>query len=432
MATAPRRLAFAIVRDIEHGPPLAERLAAPAVEALPPNDRAFLHELTLGVLRRRGALDHALAALVDRPFAELSPDVLAVLRLGAYQTLHLRVPAHAAVSESVTLAKEVRPQASGFVNAVLRRLVREGPPPEPDPQTDPRAWLTTAGSLPAWLAERWLVSLGAADAVARARVLLEQPPTYFRLNPRHTATAEARLKAAGIEARPADAPEAWRLVSGRLTDLAREGLVYVQDQWSQLVARLALTEGRILDACAAPGGKSLLLADAVRTGRVVAAEVSPRRLSTLASLRGVWGARTLDVLQADASRPPFRPVFDAVLLDAPCSGLGTLARHPDIRWRLKESDLLRQASRQGELLAALAPLVKPGGRLVYATCSLEPEENEGVVAPFLASASGFDAATLPDWARPYAAGPFLRTRPEAHAGDGFFAASLVRSRANGG
>src|SRR5262249_19541159 len=158
---------------------------------------------------------------------------------------------------------------------------------------------------------------------------------FFRVNPRRAAEARHALETAGVEARPADLPGAWRLVAGRLTDPARDGLVYVQDQSSQLVARLAATRGRILDACAAPGGQSLLLADAVGAGRVVAAEVSPRRLRTLAALRDVWGATALDVLRADAARPPFRAGFDAVLLDAPCSGLGTLARHPDIRWRLK-------------------------------------------------------------------------------------------------
>src|SRR5262249_34855995 len=157
------------------------------------------------------------------------------------------------------------------------------------PAKDPRAWLITAGSLPQWLAERWLARLGPTDAVARARAFLEPPPTFFRLNPRRAEAARRALEASGIEARPADVPGAWRLLSGRLTDLARDGLVYLQDQASQLVARLASTEGRILDACAAPGGKSLLLSDAVGTGRVVGGELSPRRLQTLASLRAVWG-----------------------------------------------------------------------------------------------------------------------------------------------
>lgn len=426
MPTPARELAFAILRDVEHGPTLAERLAAPAADALPSRERAFLHELTLGVLRRRGWIDHTLASLVDRPLERLSPEVLTALRLGAHQLLHLRVPAHAAVSESVELARLGQPRAAGFVNAVLRRLVREGAPAEPNAETHPALWLTTTGSLPAWLAERWRERLGAPVAVARARALLEAPPTFFRLNLR--ADAADRLAEAGIEARPADVPEAWELRSGRLTDLARDGIVYVQDRSSQLVARLAVVPGRILDACAAPGGKALLLADAVGPrGRVIAAEASPRRLRTLSALQKLWGASNVLVVGADARRPPFRTTFDAVLLDAPCTGLGTIARHPDIRWRLRARDVARHAKKQGELLESVAPLVRPGGRLVYATCSIEEEENEGVVGAFLARDAAFEPEPLPDWARPFAAGRFVRTRPETHGGDGFFAAVLRRA-----
>ncbi len=427
MTTPARPLAFRILRDVESGPTLGERLAAPEVEALPPRERSFLHELTLGVLRRRGALDHALRPLVDRPLESLSPDVLTALRLGAYQILHLRVPEHAAVSESVELVRAGKPRATGFVNAVLRRLAREGSPPDPDPERDPEAWLTTAGSLPPWLAQRWRERLGPAAAVARARALLQAPPTFFRINPRHEMTREA-LAAAGIEAHLTDVPGAWELQSGRLTDLAREGRVYVQDRSSQLVARLAASSGLVLDACAAPGGKSLLIADLLGPStRVVAAEAAPRRLRTLASLCTLWGAASVLPLGADARRPPFRTAFDAVLLDAPCSGLGTIARHPDIRWRLRPRDVLRQAKRQLELLESLGPFVKPGGRLVYATCSIEDEENEGVVGRFLAEDPAFRPDPLPQWALPFADGPFVRTRPERHAGDAFFAAVLRRA-----
>ncbi len=431
VATSARPLAFALLRDVERGPALAERLAAPEVEALPPRERSFLHELTLGVLRRRGGLDHALRPLVDRPLESLSPDVLTALRLGAYQILHLRVPEHAAVSESVELVRSARPRAAGFVNAVLRRLTREGSPAECDPEREPLLWLTTAGSLPRWLAERWLARLGPETAVARARALLETPPTYFRINPRRDTTVET-LAEVGVVARPTDVPEAWQLISGRLLALAREGRVYVQDRSSQLVARLAAVPGLILDACSAPGGKALLLADALGpSGRVIAGEAAPRRLRTLTALCRLWGATNVFAIGADARRPPFRGAFDAVLLDAPCSGLGTLARHPDIRWRLRSRDVDRHAKRQYELLASLAPLVKPGGRLVYATCSIEDEENEGVVGRFLAEEGGFQADPLPEWARPFAAGPFVKTRSERHGGDAFFAAVLRRTASQG-
>jgi 16S rRNA (cytosine967-C5)-methyltransferase len=227
-------------------------------------------------------------------------------------------------------------------------------------------------------------------------------------------------------------PGAWELISGRLGEAARQGHVYVQDRSSQLVARLAAHGDQVLDACAAPGGKSLLLADLLGgAARVIAAEASPRRLLTLASLARLWGAEGLHAVGADARRPPFRSTFDTVLVDAPCSGLGTLARHPDIRWRLRPADLRRQASRQAEILDTQAALVSPGGRLVYATCSIEPEENEGVVVPFLEKHPEFHAEPVPDWARPFASGPFVRTLPEVHGGDAFFAAILRHDASQG-
>ncbi len=429
MPTPTRRLAFEILARVESSrTTLADLLATPEAEALPPRDRAFLHELVLGTLRRRGGLDHALKPLLDRPLGELDAPVLTALRLGAYQILHLRVPGRAAVAEAVDLVRDRSRKAGGFVNAVLRQLLRVGPPAEPDPERDPLAWLTTSGSLPAWLAKRWLTRLGPATAVSRARAFLEPPPVFLRLNPR-VADARARAEAV-LTLRPLAVPGGFEATAGRWTELAAAGLLYVQDQGSQMVAHLAARPGRVLDACAAPGGKALLIADQGQ-GVVVAGDASPRRLRTLAALARRWGATDVYPLGADARRPPFRTGFDTVLLDAPCSGLGTLGRHPDIRWRLRPADIPRQARRQKELLETLAPLVKPGGALVYATCSVEDEENEGVIAPFLASHPGFAPASLPGWAAPFAQGPFLRLRPERDRGDAFFAA-LLHCSAGGG
>jgi 16S rRNA (cytosine967-C5)-methyltransferase len=312
---------------------------------------------------------------------------------------------------------------------VLRRLVREGAPGEPDSRAEPKRWLTTTGSLPSWLADRWLERLGPEAAVARARAFLDPPPTDFRLNPRTGPTPEG-LAELGIEVRPTDVPDALELVSGRLQDLARQGRLYAQDRWSQLVARLAARPGLVLDACAAPGGKSLLLADVLGpSSRVIAAEASPRRLRTLASLARLWGSPNVFPLGADARQPPFGARFDSILLDAPCSGLGTIGRHPDIRWRLSLRDVGRHARRQTEILEALGPFVKDGGRIVYATCSIEAEENEAVVGGFLERHPEFEPEERPGWAAPFAAGQFVRTRPEAHGGDGFFAAVLRRGTA---
>ncbi len=429
MAAPARRLALRVLEEVsrQRGT-LADALATPELDRLDERDRGLLHELVLGTLRRRGWLDHVLSALASRPLGRLDPGILDVLRLAAYQLLYTRVPAHAALSEAVDLAREVEPRATGFTNAVLRRLQREGPPPAADPVREPLAWLTTAGSLPHWLAERWLARLGPERAIARARALLELPPTHFRVHPR-VEDVPAWLSAVGLRVRPTFVPGALELLEGRLAPLAAEGLVYVQDAGAQLVAHLSATPGRVLDACAAPGGKSLLLAQIEGVTCVVAAEASLRRVRTLERLRARWGATRVLVLAADARRPPFRTAFDCVLLDAPCSGLGTLARHPDIRWRVQAGDLARHAERQGSMLEAVAGLVRPGGRLVYATCSVEPEENEDVVRPFLARHPDFAPERPPAWAEAQRDGAFVRMEPAAQAGDAFFAASLRRERA---
>lgn len=407
---------------------MGDLLAAPEVSALDPRDRAFLQELVLGTLRRRGELDFVLLPLLAKPLEEMDAGVREVLRLGAYQILHLRVPDRAAVSEAVELTREAAPRAAGFVNAVLRRLTREGPRAAPDPLLDPLGWLTSQGSLPRWLAERWLTRLGPKATVARAQALLVPPPVAFRLNPR-VPDAMEQVLGAGLAPEPLPVPGALRAVpgAGSAAALASQGVLYLQDLGSQLVAHLAAAPGLVLDACAAPGGKTTLIADVVGgAGRVIAAEVSPRRLRTLASLVARWGPANVRLVAADAARPPFACLFDAVLLDAPCSGLGTLGRNPDIKWRLGPDALDRQARRQRVLLRALAPLVRPGGRLVYSTCSSETEENEAVVDDFLVDHSDFAPTEPPAWALPFRDGLFLRTTPEGHGCDAFFAAVLAR------
>jgi 16S rRNA (cytosine967-C5)-methyltransferase len=427
VAASAREVAHRVLRRVAGRDTLADALAAPAAERLDERERAFLHELVLGTLRRRGWLDHVLASASSRPLGHVTPGVLDALRLGAYQLLFTRVAPHAAVSESVDLARGVEPRSAGFANAVLRRLQRDGPAPEPDPDAGATAWLTSAGSLPAWLAERWLDQLGAAAAVARARALLAAPPTHVRLNPR-LPEAESQVRAAGVELRPTGVPGALE-AEGRVADLAERGVLYVQDAASQLVARLAAAEGLVLDACAAPGGKSLLIGDLGDARvRVVAVEVSRRRLATLVRLGSRWGAANVFPVAADASRPPFDAAsFDSVLLDAPCSGLGTLARNPDVRWRLAPQDLPRHAARQRALLEAVSPLVRPGGRLVYAVCSGEPEETDEVVRPFLSAHPEFRREELPGWAQAFAEAGVVRTDPVRDRSDAFYAARVRRA-----
>lgn len=404
------------------GPTLAALINATDTAALDARERGFLHELAAGTLRRRGSLDAALAARLDRPLERLDPPVRAALRLGAYQLLFTRVPPRAAVAESVELAPG---RGRGFVNAVLRAVAREGAPPPPDPAADPRGWLVTEGSLPAWLAERWLARLGAERTIARARAWLAVPPVHFRFNPRR-ADSRAEVEQA-LRPRPLAVEGAFEATVGDVAPWAERGVIYAQDLGAQLVARLAEDRGRVLDACAAPGGKALLLADA-GAREVVAAEAAAPRARTLQRLVDRWGAADrVRVVQADATRPPFAPAsFDVVLVDAPCSGLGTLGRHPDIRWRATEADLQRHAARQAGILSACADLVRPGGRLVYATCSTEPEENEQVVSGLLAGRPDFHGEPPPAWAAAFAEGEWVRATPETHGSEVFFAAVLRR------
>ena len=428
MPTPARQLALHLLATVERAPgTLADQLATAAVEALPPRERAFLHELVLGTLRLRGWLDFQIEVLLDRPLDDLQPVLLKeILRLGAHQILHLRVPQRAAVSEAVELAAERAPRAKGLVNAVLRHLARQGPRAAPDPMVAPLAWLESAGSVPRWLAERWLAQLGSERAVARATALLRQPPIAFRLNPR-VADAWQRVQDAELAPTPLVVPGAFRATQGHPQALAAAGVIALQDQGSQLIAHLAAPGRLVLDVCAAPGGKAMLIADLLGSAAlVVAAEPALRRLQIMRQRLVQWGSPRVLCVAANGMAPPFRSQFDVVLVDAPCTGLGTLARHPDIRWRLRPQDIDRHARRQRDLLATSAGLVRPGGRLVYSTCSLEPEETGRVLEDFSEHTRGFRRAPGPSWAAPFAAEGALRLLPERDGGDGFFAVALQK------
>jgi 16S rRNA (cytosine967-C5)-methyltransferase len=281
--------------------------------------------------------------------------------------------------------------------------------------------LTTAGSLPRWLAERWLAQLGAERTVERARAALEPPPTFVRLNPRVSDAAE-RLSAAGSTLQPTAIPDCYRLEGGSPGRLAEQGVVYVP--------------GRGLAARRPAGGRPRALARCLRRSRRQVARdgrcggrgqpdrgrgslAAPARRARAA--RRALGRERAVAGRGDALAPPFRGAFDGVLLDAPCSGLGTLARNPDIRWRLDAADVARHAERQRAMLESLAGLVRPGGQLVYATCSLEPEETREVVDAFLARDGRFVQAELPPWARPFAVDGRIEIDPVKRVGDGFFA-----------
>jgi 16S rRNA (cytosine967-C5)-methyltransferase len=397
-----------------------------------PRDRALLHELVLGVLRRRATLDHALGQVSSRPLAEVDLEVLLALRLGAYALLYLdRVPDFAAVTTAVDLVRAAgRKAAAGFANGVLRQVARRGSSLLPAQPVDGDAEaLALHASHPAWWTRRLVERVGWERAVAIVEADNLPATTVLRVRE----GIDPRLD--GLEVRPGSfAPSARHVVSGRPTATPGfgDGTFWIQDEGSQLVPLLAAAGAgaRVVDTCAAPGGKTLALAEAVgETGFVVAADRHGGRLRRLA--RNVARCRFGNVaaVAADMTAPPLAGGWDAVLVDAPCSGTGTLRRHPEIRWRLRPEDLPAIAARQQRLLQAAAPLVRPGGAIVYAVCSMEPEEGEAVVETFLASRPTFRRANarpfLPESARALVGGDgCLRTAPDLDGMDGFFAARI--------
>ena len=367
-------------------------------------DRALAGEIATGTLRWQGALDHIIEAFARRPIARIDFEIVAILRIGAFQLLHLdRVPASAVVDDAVQMAKRAgKRSASGLVNAVLRRVSRERDR-LPLPAEPPIELLTTALSHPRWLAARWLDRYGVDRAKAWAEFNNSPAPITLRANTLKASRDDlaSALRAAGVESEPTRfAPDGLVVTTGNplLSPLAHSGTFVVQDEVSQLVGlyTAASADERVFDACASPGGKTTQMAAAMRDcGVVVAADVRGRRIDLLRRTVAMSGARTIRIVQANARQPaPFRAIFDLVFVDAPCSGLGTIRRDPDVRWRRTESDLAPLAAAQLEMLEQLASTVRLGGRLVYSTCSSEPEENEAVVAAFLIAHPEF-ACTVP-------------------------------------
>ena len=448
--TAARLAAYRALRDVLEGSDLPAALARVRDSLQDDRDRALVTELTGGVLRWMAALDAIIEWIAGRPTTRLDAEVLAVLRLGAYQILYLdRVPAAAAVDESVTLVKRAgKSSAAGLVNAVLRRVARVEPPwplpPEPArgaSRAEMLAYLSVTCSHPEWLVMRWLDRIGMAATKVRVRFNNRSPALTLRANRlRVTRTELARqLARHGVETVPTRfAGDGLQVVAGNplRTPLAGCGLFGIQDEASQLVAELTSPQPGecVLDACAAPGGKTIALASAVgEAGVVVAGDLRAARVRLLRSTIEETGARRVRLIRHDLRRPPFQPVFDCVLVDAPCSGLGTLRRDPEIRWRRQDTDLARYASEQHHLLAQAAGIVRPGGRVVYATCSSEPEENDEVIQRFLAEQSEFDLVH-PGRLEGVSTGVravvtaqgCLTTTPEDHDLEGFFGAILKR------
>ena len=441
--TAPRRAALKILARVRGGTPFDAALEG-AVRKLPEPDRRLAHELAAGVLRARSVLDAALAPLVPRGWSKVAPALQDVLRLGAYQLTALdRIPPHAAVSTSVALARAAGGEpAGGFVNAVLRKVAKapriaEAPADaarepagagEPDDAAATR--LAEQRSHPEWLVRRWIERYGADGADALLRWNNTRPALVLQPARAPLDRLAASLAEAGIATEPAP------FGAGLATDASRpdalpgfaEGAFLVQDPAQALVAWFAdlPPEAVVYDACAAPGGKTIGIGRGVRG--VIAADASSKRTGRLAENLRRAGSGREHAIVADALDPPVRDM-DAVLLDAPCLGTGTFARHPDARWRVTPEALDELAGRQAALLGAAADTLRPGGLLIYATCSLEPEENERQVDRFLAARGDFRREP-PDDFPPSLLSPRgdLMILPQRHGMDGAFAARLRRTR----
>ena len=420
---SPARLAaFRILEQVESGA-FSSVLLAAEEPRLQPVDRALCHELVLGVLRWQLLLDKISEHFSKKRIERLDPPVRIALRIGLYQLRFLsRIPASAAVNESVSLVRKARlSSAAAFVNALLRRAVRE-PKYEPAADiSDPIEKIAVRTSHPAWLIQRWASWLGIDQAAAFAHANNLVPPPTFRVVAKRANQSEilSKLTAAGAVVESSKVVGgAWR-VSGAtslLRELSAAGEIYLQDEASQLVAQFVEAKGgeRVLDLCAAPGGKTTMIAD--RSGdraMVVAADRSATRMETVVEttrLHQLEGIRP--VLLDGIARLPFWPeTFDKVLVDAPCSGTGTLRRNPEIRWRLAPDDVVVLAEQQKRILGSALEMVKPGGRLIYSTCSVEREENEAVIEG------------VPDRFRLVKT---VRTWPHREGSDGFFLAVFER------
>jgi 16S rRNA (cytosine967-C5)-methyltransferase len=448
--TAPARTAaYHAVRAVASGrADLPSALHASRAHLTDERDRSLAAEIVTGTLRWQRSLDHLIEHFSRRQITKLDGEILAILRLSLYQLLHLtRVPASAVVDDAVDLTRGARKaSASGFVNAVLRATLRQrhklplpARPGDPADRDAALAYLGITHSHPEWLVARWLDRYGFETTERWVQFNNETPSLTLRVNRLRATRVEAiaALAQDDVEAEPTRfAPDGLVVTRGNPLRRPPDGLVFVQDEASQLVpAVVAASAGeRILDLCASPGGKTLALAaDMTDVGTIVASDVRPKRLALLQETIRTAKTRCVSVVRVPQSGTlPFEATFDAVLVDAPCSGLGTVRRDPDIRWHRHERDLAAFAGDQLALLMRAADVVRPGGRLVYATCSSEPEENDGVVARFVATRPDFRIGNLHNHARAVIA-PFIdvqgffRTTPPAHGLEAFYTALLIRS-----
>ncbi|MEO7996674.1 MAG: 16S rRNA (cytosine(967)-C(5))-methyltransferase RsmB [Gemmatimonadaceae bacterium] len=431
--TEPRTAAALILSDLRAGMML-EPAFEKRIEGLDARDRRWIQELVWGMLRVRGWLDAVLAVRIRGGLARLDADVTDLLRLGTYQLLFMgSVPPYAAIGQSVELTKRRHGiGASKLANAVLRRVDRERDELEPPVPADNIEAIAQRYSHPRWLVARWMQRWSEEDVVKLLVANNAEAPIIVRPFGVVREQLEAMLEGAGVSVQEIPlVPDSLQLGSGvALTELGafKQGLFFVQDPGATLVARYAAvpTGSVVADLCAAPGGKALEMSRNARV--VIACDRQAVRVDRMILGIGRVDAQNVLAVVADATKPAIKPV-DVVLVDVPCTGTGTLRRHPDARWRLKVSDLAVMGALQRGILRAAAAVVKPGGLLVYSTCSMEPEENDMQVDAFLLANPEFTLEPPPagSVAPEVLDNGRLRVLPQLHGVDGAFAARLRRS-----
>jgi 16S rRNA (cytosine967-C5)-methyltransferase len=439
----PRQAACSVLLRIMKEGCYADQLMDSELESgrLSGPDRGLFAELVFGVLRRQGTLDHILSSLLTQPLSRLEHQALILLRVGLYQLVYLdRIPESAAVNESVNLAKKNIPRVSGLVNAVLRSYLRRREDIRfPDPVAAPAESIAARHSHPRWLVNQWIDQLGVEEAEALAEVSSQQPPLTLRANTLVTSRDDlmARFAANGITVAPCRFSPHGILVEGRhpIPGLPgfHEGLFAVQDEASQMAGLLLDPQPgeRVLDACAAPGGKATHLAQLMGDrGELLAMDVSGSKLPLIQESARRLGIGIIHTRRADLLHGAALPEcsFDRILVDAPCSGLGVIRRNPEAKWRLRPEDITRLAETQKRMLGNAVRMLKPGGRLLYSTCSTTREENEAVLSDFLSRHDDCALEDLnelyPSWGELFTREGMLRSWPHRHAMDGFFAARL--------
>lgn len=428
--SAARLAAFEILTKIETDKAFSSVLLPIYEEKLEVLDRALCHALTLGVLRKQIYLDRVIEKLTNKKTGKLDSAIVIILRLGLFQLLFLdKIPAHAAINEAVNLVQKAKKtSAKGLVNAVLRRATREEIELE---FADEIEKIAVENSHPRWLIEKWTQDFGIEETRQLAAANNETPDSVFRLTVKSSENTAEILKRLGLEISNSEIIEnAWKISNSNemLRLYADEGRIYFQDEGSQLVAQtVELKEGeRFLDVCAAPGSKVTQISNFKFqiSNLIVAGDFYEHRVKFLQANCRKQGANSIKIVRYDAEKDlPFADeTFDTVLVDAPCSGTGTIRHNPEIRYFLRETDFAELALKQLQILKNASKLIKYGGKLVYSTCSLEREENESVAETFLAENEEFKKIEPKISERFLTGDKFARTFPQSDKTDGFFIA----------